>query len=344
MVSQSNASSDTSNQETSTLVEKKNITAPRSESIRRAVMAGGSAKAASEVTTIQGKASEVHPNADGYLMIPTSSTTSQQEKLEQEAKAKDKSETAKRINDLWVKFAQDRSNKSIRDKLVMHYLHLVRNTVNRLPLSLPNSVSQEDIISYGTMGLLDAIKRFEPERGWKFETFAVNRIRGEVIDQLRMQDWVPRGVRKRNKKLTDTMKELEEKLGRPPRDDEMAEALGVSLHKYHTLLTESTVLVLSLDETLSSDKDSNMSLIDTLADKNSLTPEGSIEYVDIHKNLAEAIANLPERERLLIALYYQEHMTLSEIGDLLSISESRVCQLHAQALMRLRYKLTHQDA
>jgi RNA polymerase sigma factor for flagellar operon FliA len=271
-------------------------------------MAGGSAKAASEVTTIQGKASDIHTSADGYLMVSTAST---QEKQEQEAKAKDKSETAKRINDLWVKFAQDRSNKSIRDKLVMHYLHLVRNTVNRLPLSLPNSVSQEDIISYGTMGLLDAIKRFEPERGWKFETFAVNRIRGEVIDQLRVQDWVPRGVRKRNKKLMDTMKELEEKLGRSPTDDEMAEALGVSLNKYHTLLTESTVLVLSLDETLSSDKDSTMSLIDTLADKNSLTPEGSIEYGDIHKNLAEAIANLPERERLLIALYYQEHMTLS---------------------------------
>jgi RNA polymerase sigma factor for flagellar operon FliA len=193
------------------------------------------------------------------------------------------------------------------------------------------------------MGLLDAIKRFEPERGWKFETFAVNRIRGEVIDQLRVQDWVPRGVRKRNKKLIETMKELEERLLRTPTDEEMATALGVTVARYHAMLTESTVLVLSLDETLGSDKDSNMSLIDTVADKHSTPPDGSLEEGDIHKHLAEAINQLPEREKLLIALYYQEHLTLSEIGNLLNISESRVCQLHAQAIMRLRYKMTNLD-
>ncbi len=314
---------------------------PRSNSIRKAVMAGGSAKAASEVTTIQGIASGKAKKEAGYLMVSTPQSIATQEK-EVKDKAKTKAETELLIHDLWLKYAKDRSNKRIRDKLVLHYLHLVKHTVNRLPLSLPNSVSQDDIISYGTMGLLDAIKRFEPERGWKFETFAVNRIRGEVIDQLRVQDWVPRGVRKRNKKLIETMKALEERLLRTPTDEEMASALEVTVARYHAMLTESTVLVLSLDETLGSDKDSNMSLIDTVADK-STPPDGSLEEGDVQKHLAEAINQLPEREKLLIALYYQEHLTLSEIGNLLSISESRVCQLHAQAIMRLRYKLSNLD-
>ena len=315
---------------------------PRSDSIRKAVMAGGSAKAASEVTTFQGMASGKAKTQASYLMVSTPQSEALQEK-EAKAKQKNKAETELLIQDLWIKYAKDRSNKRIRDKLVLHYLHLVKHTVNRLPLSLPNSVSQDDIVSYGTMGLLDAIKRFEPERGWKFETFAVNRIRGEVIDQLRVQDWVPRGVRKRNKKLMETMKELEVRLLRTPTDEEMAAALGVTIARYHHMLNESTVLVLSLDETLGSDKDSNMSLIDTVADKHSTPPEGSLEESDIQKNLAEAINQLPEREKLLIALYYQEHLTLNEIGNLLNISESRVCQLHAQAIMRLRYKLSTLD-
>ncbi len=315
---------------------------PRSDSIRKAVMAGGSAKAASAVTTIQGVASGIAKKDTGYLMVSTPQSIAIQEK-EVKDKAKTKAETELLIHELWIKYAQDRSNKRIRDKLVLHYLHLVKHTVNRLPLSLPNSVSQDDIISYGTMGLLDAIKRFEPERGWKFETFAVNRIRGEVIDQLRVQDWVPRGVRKRNKKLIETMKELEERLLRTPTDEEMASALGVTVARYRVMLSESTVLVLSLDETLGSDKDSSMSLIDTVADRHSTPPDGSLEEGDIQKHLAEAINQLPEREKLLIALYYQEHLTLSEIGNLLSISESRVCQLHAQAIMRLRYKLSNLD-
>ncbi|XVJ51929.1 MAG: FliA/WhiG family RNA polymerase sigma factor [Vampirovibrio sp.] len=313
----------------------------RADSIRKAVMAGGAAKAASDVVTIQGQGiPPAAKKAEGYLMVSTPQQQAVQDK-EKSDKAKEKAATNQRIQELWQEYAKDRTNNRIREKLVLHYLHLVKHTVNRLPLSLPNSVSPDDIISYGTLGLLDAIKRFEPERGWKFETFAVNRIRGEVIDQLRVQDWVPRGVRKRNKKLAETLKILEEKLHRPPTDEEMAAALEVTVTRYHAMLNEASVLVLSLDETLGSDKDSNMSLLDTVADKHSETPEGSLEVGDVQRCIAEAITHLPERERLLIALYYQEHMTLSEIGELINISESRVCQLHAQAIMRLRNKLSH---
>jgi len=319
------------------------VVAPKSESLRKAVMGGGTAKAASEVTTSSSAASlgkrEKSSKPKDYMMISGAKHITDAEKKEASDKVSDKVRKQQEIAVLWDRFAQDRTNNRIRDKLVLHYLHLVKYTVNRLPLTLPNSVSQDDIISYGTLGLLDAIRRFEPERGWKFETFAVNRIRGEVIDQLRSQDWVPRGVRRRSKKVTEVMNQLEITLGRTATDKEMAVAMDVSLARYHTILNECSVLVLSLDEQLGSDKDSSISLIDTVADKGATTPDHHIEDGDVHTHVATAISSLPEREKLLIALYYQENMTLREIGEIINISESRVCQLHAQAIMRLRHKL-----
>lgn len=242
---------------------------------------------------------------------------------------------------LWLDYQKQPNNAQIREKLILNYLHLVRYVVSRLPVTLPVSISHEDLISYGTMGLMEAVERFDPKRGLKFETYAVTRIRGSIIDQLRFQDWVPRGVRKRSKDLGEAMTRMEEKLGRTPTNDELAEELNVPKAKLQQMIAESSNLLLSLDETWGSDDSGSQStLIDTVEDKNSPDPEGEIEAIELRNRLAEAIASLPEREKLLIALYYHENMTLKEIGEVICVSESRVCQLHAQAILRLKGKLS----
>ncbi|HEY9745348.1 MAG TPA: FliA/WhiG family RNA polymerase sigma factor [Oculatellaceae cyanobacterium] len=242
---------------------------------------------------------------------------------------------------LWKGYKKNPNNAKLREQLILKYLHLVRYVVSRLPITLPMSIASEDLISYGTMGLMEAVERFDPDRGLKFETYAVTRIRGAIIDQLRFQDWIPRGVRKRSKELVETMQRLEEKLGRAPNDDELAAELGVTKQKLQTMMAESQNLVLSLDDTYGNDPSGNsMTLLDMVEDKNSPDPQGEYEAGELRKRLAEAIASLPEREKLLIALYYHENMTLKEIGEVISVSESRVCQLHAQAILRLRSKLS----
>lgn len=242
---------------------------------------------------------------------------------------------------LWKNYKKNPNNAQLREQLILKYLHLVRYVVARLPITLPISIASEDLISYGTMGLMEAVERFDPDRGLKFETYAVTRIRGSIIDQLRFQDWIPRGVRKRSRELSETMMRLEESLGRAPTDDELAAEMGVSKQKIQTMLAETQNLVLSLDDTYGSDTSgSSMTLLDMVEDKNSPDPQGEFEAGELRKRLAESIASLPEREKLLIALYYHENMTLKEIGEVICVSESRVCQLHAQAILRLRSKLS----
>jgi RNA polymerase sigma factor for flagellar operon FliA len=244
------------------------------------------------------------------------------------------------VRRLWRSYKAQPNNGRLREQLILHYLHLVRYVVSRLPITLPVSIAPEDLISYGTIGLMEAVERFDPERGLKFETYAVTRIRGAIIDQLRLQDWIPRGVRKRSRDLSDTMTKLEESLGRPPTDDEIAEAMGIPKAKVQNMLAESSNLVLSLDDNWGDGEGNALSLMDTVVDKNSPDPQGEYEAGDLRRRLAEAIASLPEREKLLIALYYHENMTLKEIGEVICVSESRVCQLHAQAILRLRNKLS----
>ncbi len=242
---------------------------------------------------------------------------------------------------LWKSYKSNANNAQLREKLILRYLHLVRYVVSRLPITLPISIAAEDLISYGTMGLMEAVERFDPDRGLKFETYAVTRIRGSIIDQLRFQDWIPRGVRKRSKDLSEAMHKLEEQLGRPANDEELAAEMGVSRQKLTTMLAETQNLVLSLDDTLGNDQSGNsMTLLDMVEDRNSPDPQGEFEATELRRRLAEAIAALPEREKLLIALYYHENMTLKEIGEVICVSESRVCQLHAQAILRLRGKLS----
>jgi RNA polymerase sigma factor for flagellar operon FliA len=258
-----------------------------------------------------------------------------------ETKTKDAAASHQDIMVLWRAYKSQPGNPKYREKIILHYLHLVRYVVSRLPISLPVSIAQEDLISYGTMGLMEAVERFDVERGLKFETYAVTRIRGSIIDQLRFQDWIPRGVRKRTRDLSEAYVRLEESLGRAPTDEELAAELGVSKNKIQTILAESNNLVLSLDDTWGDDSGSgSISMIDTVVDKNSPDPQGEFEAGELRQRLAEAIASLPEREKLLVALYYHENMTLKEIGEIICVSESRVCQLHAQAILRLRQRLS----
>ena len=252
----------------------------------------------------------------------------------------EKTKAASEVSLIWKQYKENPGNRQAREKIILNYLHLVRYVVARLPVSLPSSITQEDLVSYGTLGLMESVERFDPARGLKFETYAVTRIRGAIIDQLRQQDWIPRGVRKRSKDLNEASAKLEELLKRKPTEDELAEELGVTKTKVRSMIAESTNLVLSLDEHMGgSDDGSSLSLIDTISDNNSPDPQGEFEAGDLRRRLAESIASLPEREKLLIALYYHENMTLREIGEVISVSESRVCQLHAQAIMRLRKKL-----
>jgi RNA polymerase sigma factor FliA len=252
------------------------------------------------------------------------------------APAKEMSETEQ----LWRRYKDNPENKKLRDKLILQYLHLVRYVVNRLPVTLPVSIGPEDLVSFGTLGLIEAFERFDIDRGLKFETYAVTRIRGSIIDQLRYFDWVPRGVRRRAKELQETSTKLEQKLGRAPNEEELAEAMGVTTTRLKTIITESNNLMISLDEGRGEDGNNSLSLLDLIEDKNSPDPSSEFEVTDMRDRLAKAIDKLPEREKFLIALYYHENLTLREIGDIINVSESRVCQLHAQAILRLRNTLS----
>jgi RNA polymerase sigma factor FliA len=244
------------------------------------------------------------------------------------------------IVSLWRQYKANPVTGPLREKIILHYLHLVRYVVNRLPITLPASVGPEDLLSYGTLGLIEAVERFDVERGLKFETYALTRIRGSIIDQLRVQDWIPRGVRKRSKLLHETVARLEEKLGRNPTEEELSTDMGVPVNKVRQMVSESHNLLLSLDETWGSDDSQGNSLLDMIEDQASPNPEGEYEATELRDRLTRAIDSLPEREKLLIALYYHENMTLREIGEIIQVSESRVCQLHAQAILRLRNKLS----
>lgn len=245
---------------------------------------------------------------------------------------------------LWQSYKKSPTNAKLREQLILKYLHLVRYVVSRMPVTLPMGIAPEDLLSYGTMGLMEAVERFEPERGLKFETYAVTRIRGSIIDQLRFQDWIPRGVRRRSKELAQAMQDLEKELGRIPTNDELAERLGVTKKRLNVILSETQNYMVSLDDTVGSDSSgSSLLVLDMVEDKNSPDPQGQYEEGELRRRLAKAITTLPEREKLLIALYYHENMTLREIGDIISVSESRACQLHAQAILRLRNKLADSE-
>jgi len=245
--------------------------------------------------------------------------------------------------DLWQKYTKA-PDPATREKLILEYMPLVKYVVGRLAVTLPPTVDADDLLGYGVMGLIMAIERFAPEKGFKFETFAVSRIRGAIIDELRSQDWLPRSVRQKAKEMESNIRTLEHQLGRTATDEELATKLGVSVEDLPKSLAEITAPVLSLDDLVSmGDEGQKVSWLDTLPDDR-VGPAAQLDQEAMVEVLGQAIDLLPERERLLVSLYYHEGLTLKEIGVVLSVTESRVCQLHAQAMGRLRTKINQLTA
>ena len=243
---------------------------------------------------------------------------------------------------IWKEFENDKCNKQLRDKLIIQYIYLIKYVVGRLRISLPATISTEDIASYGVEGLIDAIEKFKLSKGVKFETYALLRIRGAVIDRIRSFNWIPRGAQKRFKQIQKAISELQGKLGRYPTTEEIAKKLELPKEKVTASMIEmESNKMVSLYDRRDSSSDS-LELIDTIQDKNIDDPLAQLENRDVKNELSKALSNLPQRERMILALYYHENMTLKEIGATLSISESRVCQLHAQAIMKLRKLLSSQ--
>jgi len=234
---------------------------------------------------------------------------------------------------------------SARERLILHYAPLVKYVASRVATGLPASVEQADLVSYGMFGLIDALQKFEPGRGNKFETYAIPRIKGAIIDELRAMDWVPRSVRFKQREIEKALADLEALHKRQPTERELADRLGISVGDLHAVVTQiSFVSVLALDETVSvgADRGEQVSLIDTLADRG-LDPTLGVESQETRGLLAAAINSLSEREKIVVTLYYFEGLTLAEIGEILGVTESRICQIHTKAVGGLRIQLSEVD-
>jgi RNA polymerase sigma factor for flagellar operon FliA len=242
------------------------------------------------------------------------------------------------LRDLWRRY-KDEGDASARERLVVAYSPMVKFVAGRLGAGLPSHVDDADLISYGLMGLIGAIERFDLERGIKFETFAMTRIRGAIIDELRSLDWVPRSVRARAREIEAAQAKLEHELQRAPTEAELAARLDISEDELQTSLLEiANSSVYALDElwTVSDSSGDQVSLLDTISDPRAEDPQESLASTEVKDRLTDAISSLPEREQLVVALYYYESLTLREIGEVLGVTESRVSQLHTKAVMRLR--------
>ena len=235
---------------------------------------------------------------------------------------------------LWEEYLKDKNNKNLRDTLIVQYIYLIRYVVGRVKVTLPSTISIEDIAGYGVEGLISAIERYSPQKNTRFETYALIRIRGAILDKIRAQDFLPRSVRKKIKDIKNAQEHLKQELGRMPTTSEVAEYLDMEPEKVLQLLSEDTTMTSIYDK--KGNTDDSVEIIDTIQDTNKLNPQEQAEEQNVKQQLEKALKRLPERERIIMVLYYQENMTLKEIGSTINMSESRVCQLHAQAIMKLK--------
>jgi RNA polymerase sigma factor for flagellar operon FliA len=249
------------------------------------------------------------------------------------------------LRDLWRRYKSNGDPRS-RERLVVAYSPLVKYVSGRMASGLPAHVDEADLISYGLVGLISAIERFDLSREIKFETYAITRIKGAIIDELRSLDWVPRSVRARAREIERANAKLEHKLHRAPTDEEMASELGMGVQEFQdALLQISNSTIAALDElwSVSDSSGDSVSLLDTLTDDRSPDPATVMDQTDLKDRVADAIARLPEREKLVVALYYYENLTLREIGEVLGVTESRVSQLHTKAVLRLKSALQNDN-
>jgi len=245
------------------------------------------------------------------------------------------------IEKVWDEYGKTKS-KSAKDKLLVEYAPLVKYTAYRMAVNLPKSVEVNDLIGSGVMGLIKAVEGFDPGREVKFETFATHKIRGAILDELRALDWVPRSIRQKSRNLQRVYAKLENELGRMPYDDEVAAELGISIKEFEDLLADVTpTTLISLEEALS-DKDGDnkqIKVLDVIEDPGGSNPLKELGFEETKRILKETIMALPEKEKLVIALYHYEELTLKEIGEVLGITESRVSQIHSKAIIKLRSRL-----
>jgi len=249
--------------------------------------------------------------------------------------------TEEQVRDLWRRY-KERGDREARDRLILAYAPLVKYVAGRMGSGLPSHIDEADLISYGLLGLISAVERFDPSRDIKFETYAVSRIKGAIIDELRSLDWVPRSVRAKARDIEKAVAVLEHRLQRAPTDQEIADELGMTVEEFQDALTQiSNTSIVALDELwqISGSDGDQTALIDTIEDPKAKDPSRMLDLSELKARLAAAIDALPKREKLVIALYYYENLTLREIGEVLGVTESRVSQLHTKAILRLKARL-----
>jgi RNA polymerase sigma factor FliA len=242
---------------------------------------------------------------------------------------------------LWREFKRS-GDRALRDRLILTYAPLVKFVAGRLGSGLPAHVDEGDLVSYGLLGLIGAIERYDPDRDVKFETYAIARIKGAIIDELRAMDWVPRSVRARARDIERSIAVLEAQLHRAPTDEEIAKKLGITTEELDDSLTDiSRSSIAALDElwTVSTGNGDQISVMAPIEDASAPQPSQALDQTELREALGESIAHLPEREKLVITLYYYEELTLREIGEVLGVTESRVSQLHTKAILRLKAHL-----
>jgi RNA polymerase sigma factor for flagellar operon FliA len=248
------------------------------------------------------------------------------------------------IAELWAEFKSS-GDQQLRERLILHYSPLVKYVAGRVGVGLPPNIEQADLVSYGIFGLIDAIEKFDISRAIKFETYAISRIKGAIIDELRAIDWIPRSVRYKAREVEKAYAALEATLHRSPSEAEVAAELGIKLDDLHAIFSQvSFVNVIALDELLNvgGERGDKLSLVDTLQDTKAEDPVAAFETEETKYLLARAINTLPEREKIVVTLYYYEGLTLAEIGQVLGVTESRICQMHTKAVLQLRGKLADQ--
>lgn len=241
---------------------------------------------------------------------------------------------------LWKKYKKTK-NRSLREEIIKKYLYLVKFVAGRVAIGLPPNVEFNDLVSYGILGLFDAIEKYDVNQGNKFETYGVSRIRGAIMDELRKLDWAPRLLRKRAREIERKNRELEERNGRVATEEELAKALKMSIEDLNGIYNElNSTTFLSLDEVWQNDDGNKpISRLQTVEDSLITNQFSYVHQNEVKELLAQSIDQLPEKEKLVIVLYYYENLTLREIGDVLNVSESRVCQIHTKVVMRLRSHL-----
>ncbi|MPZ72259.1 MAG: RNA polymerase sigma factor WhiG [Nitriliruptorales bacterium] len=240
---------------------------------------------------------------------------------------------------LWEGYKSN-ADQASRERLILQYSPLVKYVAGRVSVGLPATIEHADLVSYGMFGLIDAIEKFDLGKGVKFETYAISRIKGAIIDELRSIDWIPRSVRSKARDVERALTALEVRLRRTPTEDELAEELDMGVKDLRQVLTQvSLVSVVALDESFGGEDSDRQALIDTLQDPKAADPESTYEDTEIRALLAETLNRMSEREKTVLVLYYFEGMTLAQIGQVLGVTESRVCQMHTKAVLGLRAKM-----